>query len=87
MGVFYFYLFLVLFSFLYSTAHGEVNSIQQYVIKFVSELAASRWFSPGTPVSSTIKADFHDIIEVLLKVELNTITILYSYTWILQSSF
>ena len=31
------------------------------------------WFSPGTPVSSTNKSDHHDIIEILLKVALNTI--------------
>jgi hypothetical protein len=30
-------------------------------------------FSPGTPVSSTNKNDRHDIIEILLKVALNTI--------------
>ena len=29
--------------------------------------------SPGTPVSSTNKTDCHDITEILLKVELNTI--------------
>jgi hypothetical protein len=32
-------------------------------------------FSPGTPVSSTNKTDCHDIIEILLKVALNTITL------------
>jgi hypothetical protein len=32
-----------------------------------------RWFSPGTPDSSTTKADRHDIAEILLKVALNTI--------------
>jgi hypothetical protein len=32
-----------------------------------------RWFSPGTLVSSTNKTDRHDIIEILLKVALNTI--------------
>ena len=32
-----------------------------------------QWFSPGTLFSSTIKADHHDIAEVLLKVTLNTI--------------
>ena len=37
-------------------------------------LAAGWWFSPGTPVSSTIKTDCHDMIEILLKVVLNTIT-------------
>ena len=36
-------------------------------------LAAGRWFSPGTAVSSTNKTDCHDITEILLKVMLNTI--------------
>jgi len=36
-------------------------------------LATGRWFSPGTPVSSTKKNDRHDITEILLKVALNTI--------------
>ena len=31
------------------------------------------WFSPGIPVSSTIKTEFHDITEKLLKVPLNTV--------------
>ena len=35
-------------------------------------LAHSRWFSPGTPVSSTTKTDRHDIAEILLNVALNT---------------
>jgi hypothetical protein len=38
-------------------------------------LAEGLWFAPGTPVSSTNKADSHDITEILLKVVLNTITI------------
>jgi hypothetical protein len=33
-----------------------------------------QWFSPGTAVSSTNKTDCHDIIEILLKVLLNTIS-------------
>ena len=33
------------------------------------------WFSPCTPVSSTNKADHHDITEILLNVALNTITL------------
>jgi len=37
---------------------------------------AGLWFSPGTPVSSTNKTDHHDITEILLKVELNTITLI-----------
>ena len=36
-----------------------------------------RWFSPGTPVSSTKKTHRHDITEIVLKVALNTITIIY----------
>jgi hypothetical protein len=35
-------------------------------------LAHCRWFSPGTPASSTTKAVRHDIAEILLKVALNT---------------
>jgi hypothetical protein len=31
------------------------------------------WFSLGTPTSFTNKTDRHDIIEILLKVALNTI--------------
>ena len=35
-------------------------------------LAQGRWFSPGTPTSSTTKTGRHDIVEILLKVALNT---------------
>jgi len=35
-------------------------------------LAHGRWFSPGTPASSTTKSGHHDIVEILLKVALNT---------------
>jgi hypothetical protein len=41
--------------------HGELCSIQHYVIKFVS------------PVSFTIKTDRHDTTEILLKVALKTL--------------
>ena len=33
-------------------------------------LAHDRWFSPGTPASSTTKAGRHEIAEILLKVAL-----------------
>jgi hypothetical protein len=33
-------------------------------------LAHGRWFSPGTPSSSTTKTDRHDRAEILLKVVL-----------------
>ena len=36
-------------------------------------LAHGRWFSPGTPVSSTTANGRHDIAEILLNVALNTI--------------
>ena len=38
-------------------------------------LVTGRWFSSGTPVSSTNKTNHHDITKILLKVALNTITI------------
>jgi hypothetical protein len=34
--------------------------------------AYGRWFSPGTPSSSTTKTGCHDIAEILLKVALST---------------
>jgi hypothetical protein len=36
---------------------------------------AGWWLSPGTPVSSTNKTEHHNVIEILLKVVLNTITL------------
>ena len=36
-------------------------------------LATGQWFSPGTPVSSTINTDRHDITEILLKMAFKTI--------------
>jgi len=35
-------------------------------------LAHDRWFSPGSPASSTTKTGLHEIAEILLKVALNT---------------
>jgi hypothetical protein len=40
--------------------------------KIYQLLAHGRWFSSGTPASSTTKTDRHDITEILLKVTLNT---------------
>ena len=42
--------------------------------KVCQRLATGRWFSPGTPVSSTNKTDRYDIAEILFKVGLNTKT-------------
>jgi hypothetical protein len=50
-----------------------VNFTTSLCDKVCQWLARDRWFSPGTPVSSTNKIDRHDITEILLKVALNTI--------------
>ena len=53
--------------------HGEVHSIQHYVIKFVSDLRRVGgflrvlWFPPPIKLATTI------LTEILLKVALNTI--------------
>jgi hypothetical protein len=47
-------------------------------------LAHGRWFSLGTPASSTIKTGRHDIAEILLKVALNTINQIKSNTFVLS---
>jgi hypothetical protein len=43
-------------------------------------LVQGRWFSPGTPASSTTKTGRHDIAEILLKVALNTNNQIFSCT-------
>ena len=43
--------------------------------KVCQSLAAGRWVSPGTPVSSTNKTDSYDKTEILSTVALNTITL------------
>jgi hypothetical protein len=53
--------------------HGEVYSMQHYVIKFVSDLRQVAGFSPSNPISSTYKTDRQNITEILLKVALNKI--------------
>ena len=69
--------------------HGEMYSIQHYVIKFVSDLQQDG-FLCVLSISSTNKNDRHDIIEIVLIVALdtidlnpnpiNTISILYIHT-------
>jgi hypothetical protein len=60
---------IIPFDNLYRRAYFVMHTF--LVVTFL--LAAGRWFSPGTPVSSTNKTDRHDITEILLKVALNTI--------------
>ena len=50
--------------------HGEMYSLQHYVIKLVSDLRQVSVFSSGSPVSSPNKTD---ITEILLKVALSRI--------------
>jgi hypothetical protein len=38
-------------------------------------LVHGRWFSPGTPASSTTKTGRHDIAEILLEMALSDITL------------
>jgi hypothetical protein len=47
-------------------------------------LVHGRWFSPGTPASSTTKTGRHDIVEILLKValKLQKSINLYKYVYI-----
>ena len=53
----------------------ELKRVTRHAVasdKVYQLLAHGRWFSPGTPVSSTTKTGRHDIAEILLKVALNT---------------
>ena len=46
------------------------NRLAAAIDKVYQLLAHGRWFSPGTPVSSTTKTGRNDIVEILLKVAL-----------------
>jgi hypothetical protein len=45
-------------------SHGDVLSIQHYVLKFISDLRQVDGSRPGTPVSSTNKINPYDIAEI-----------------------
>jgi hypothetical protein len=59
----------------------NVDKLEEYNITYIlcdqvcQWLAASQWFSLGTPVSSTSRIDHHNITKILLKVALSTITL------------
>jgi hypothetical protein len=64
-----------------------VRSTQAASDKVYQLLAHGRWFSPGTPASSTTKTGRHDIAEIFVKVTLNTInllTIIFYRFWLLH---
>jgi hypothetical protein len=48
----------------------DVDRLAAASDKVYQLLAHGRWFSPGTPASSTTKSGRHDIAEILLKVAL-----------------
>jgi hypothetical protein len=52
---------------------NRVHSTRSASDKAYLLLSHGRWFSPGTPASSTTKTGRHDIAEILLKVALSTI--------------
>jgi hypothetical protein len=54
--------------------HGDVYSIQHYLLKFVSDLRQVGGFLQFPPLIGNI-TDHHAITEILLKVVLNTITL------------
>jgi hypothetical protein len=55
--------------------HGEVYSIQHYVIKFISDSRQVGGFLRVFRFPPSIKLTVHDITEILLKVALSTITL------------
>jgi hypothetical protein len=57
---------------LYHGMYWMIELFKTFSDKVYQLLAHGRWFSPGTPASSTTKAGRHDIAEILLKVALNT---------------
>ena len=69
-------------------AHGFVNYLKKRCTRLAAAsdkvyqlLSHGRWFSPGTPASSTTKTGRHDIAEILLKVALNTTKHIIAYQY------
>jgi hypothetical protein len=67
-----------------TTGSNGIKLGRKHLYKVLSDnvyqlLAHGRWFSPGTPASSTTKTGRHDLAEILLKVALNTINQIKSY--------
>jgi len=62
---------LLLLFYIYNHCMFFKNELAAASDKVYQLLAHGRWFSPGTPDSSTTKTGRHDISEILLKVALN----------------
>jgi len=58
-------------------AHGEMYLIQHYVIKFVSDLPQAGGFLLVFRFHPLLKADCHDITEILLKLPVSAINLTY----------
>ena len=70
-------LYIVQLTIITKERYSEFESRARYTTlcdKVDRLLAAGQWFSLVAPDSSINKTDHHDIAEILLKVELNTIT-------------
>jgi hypothetical protein len=61
------------------------RALPNFGLSIICKFLTGRWFSPGTPVSSTNKSDRYDITEILLKVALNTIN-QSTYIWKFKTS-
>jgi hypothetical protein len=59
---------------------SDVSEVPDKILKTYSTtcmlIVTGRWFSPGTPGSSTNNIDRHDITGILLKVALNAIALI-----------
>jgi hypothetical protein len=66
---------------LHNKLNSHVNTYYTLCEIICQWFAKGRWFSPGTPLSSTNKSDSHDIAEILLKAALKTIHVTLSQTY------
>jgi len=68
---------------------GVVYSIQHYVIKLIRDLRQFGCFPRVLPVFCINKTDCHDILvtEILLKVALNTTTLLLIIRYVLRCTY
>ena len=63
----------------------KVHSTRNASDKVYQLLAYGRWFSPGTPASSTTTTGRNDIAEILLKVALSTFESNELHTYITEN--
>jgi len=63
--------------FISNPAPGEAYSIQHYVIRFISDFLQVLRFPPPIKLH-----DCHDIAEILLKVTLNTVTLILTLKYV-----